>query len=211
MIYYFNDEGLCIGKTITDENAANLQEMIESRMVAIGATVHSITPNEYDIGAIYYDDGIVEYTVGEFADKQIVKAGHKWVPGTGWVDQRSEEDALAAEKALKHAEINAERERRNNLVIAYSGSDFDADLPAQRNLQAWMINIAAGVDVPDGFEWRDHYNVNHAANNAFVVGLGNAITMRGTLLYQVSWVKKAELEALTTIGAVESYDVAAGW
>jgi hypothetical protein len=74
-----------------------------------------------------------------------------------------------------------------------------------------MVNIAAGQNPPSGFVWRGYDNVNHPADAAFVVGLGNAITMRGTYLYQRSWIKKAEIDALTTPEDVKAYDVTAGW
>lgn len=133
-------------------------------------------------------------------------AAHEWQGGS-WVDTTP----LAALKARKHDAIDAERERRNNLPIDFGPSTFDADAVAQRNVSAWMVNIAAGVAPPPGFVWRDHFNVNHTADSTFVVGLGAAITVRGTLLYQTAWTKKAEIDALTSAQAVRDYDVLAGW
>jgi len=114
-------------------------------------------------------------------------------------------------KAIKLSEINAERERRNLSPISYQNVLFDADAEAQRNVSAWMTNIAAGQNPPAGFVWRGYDNVDHPADAAFIVGLGNAITLRGTYLYQRSWIKKAEVDALTTSEDVKAYDVTAGW
>ena len=134
---------------------------------------------------------------------------HVWQNG-GWVDSRPA-PTLAEEKEKKSVAINVERERRGVLPITFQGIEWDADNIAQRNISAWMAAIAAGVTIPTGFVWRATDNTNHAADADFVNGLGAAITLRGTLLYQTSWGKKAEVAALTTVDAVKAYDVTAGW
>lgn len=119
--------------------------------------------------------------------------------------------SLSDLKVVVKEGIDIERESRNRSPISYSGSQFDADATAQRNVSAWMTNIAAGQNPPTGFVWRDFNNVDHPADGAFIVGLGNAITLRGSYLYQRSWIKKAEVDALTTAAEVKSYDVQSGW
>jgi hypothetical protein len=132
---------------------------------------------------------------------------HTWDVHQGWVDQST----LTQVKADKTESINVERERRGVLPITFQSIEWDADELSQRNVSAWMASIAAGVTIPTGFTWRAADNTNHAADAAFVNGLGAAITLRGTLLYQTSWGKKAEVNALTTVDAVKAYDVTAGW
>ena len=125
----------------------------------------------------------------------------------GWIDP----SPLTVLKKKKSDEITQMRERRNLSPITYQNVLFDADEEAQRNVSAWMVNIAAGQNPPSGFVWRAYDNTNHPADADFVVGLGNAITMRGTYLYQQSWIKKAEVAALTTSEDVRAYDVTTGW
>jgi hypothetical protein len=132
---------------------------------------------------------------------------HQWDVQQGWVDQST----LAQAKADKVEAINVERERRGVLPITFQSIEWDADELSQRNISAWMASIAAGVAIPTGFVWRAADNTNHAADADFVNGLGAAITLRGTVLYQVSWGKKAAVNALTTVDAVKAYDVTAGW
>jgi hypothetical protein len=134
---------------------------------------------------------------------------HVW-QNDGWVDSRPI-PTLAEEKEKKNIDINIERERRGVLPILFAGIEWDADKTAQRNISAWMASIAAGVTIPTEFVWRATDNTNHPADAAFVNGLGASITLRGTLLYQTSWGKKAEVNALTTVDAVKAYDVTAGW
>lgn len=119
-------------------------------------------------------------------------------------------DITALKEPIKQ-KINLERERRNELPIQYQNIVWDADPQSQRNVSAWMATLAAGGTLPQGFVWRAADNVNHAADAAFVNGLGTAMTLRGTQLYQASWIKKAELDALTTVEAVNAYDVTTGW
>lgn len=158
------------------------------------------TEFEYD----YKTSRVVNGTVVTIPERP--SPSHEWV-NDGWVDQTP----IPQLKQQSVSRINTERERRNYLPITYLGSQFDADATAQRNVSAWMVNVAAGQNPPTGFVWRGYDNVDHAADAAFIVGLGNAITLRGSYLYQRSWAKKAEVDALTTAEAVKAYDVTTGW
>jgi hypothetical protein len=132
---------------------------------------------------------------------------HQWDVQQGWIDQST----LLEAKADKLEEINIERERRGILPITFESIQWDADELSQRNISAWMASIASGVQIPTGFTWRAYDNTDHPADADFINGLGNAITLRGTLLYQTSWGKKAEVNLLTTVTAVKAYDVTANW
>jgi hypothetical protein len=158
------------------------------------------TDIEYD----YKTSRVVDGTIVTIPERPSPM--HEWV-NDAWVDQTP----IAQLKKVTIIQVNRERERRNYLPINYSGNLFDADLEAQRNISAWMTNIAAGQNPPVGFVWRDYNNVDHAADAAFIIGLGNAVTLRGTQLYQTSWAKKAEIDALTTAEQVNNYDVNTGW
>jgi hypothetical protein len=114
-------------------------------------------------------------------------------------------------KRDKITQINKVREKLLNEPISYQGSLFDCDELSQRNIQAWLITINAGTNPPVGFVWRDYNNQYHAADAEFVRGLNNVIVARGTLIYQTSWTKKAEIDALTTVEQVNNYDVNTGW
>jgi hypothetical protein len=131
---------------------------------------------------------------------------HYW-ENDGWVDPTT----VAQLKEAKQIDISIERERLNSLPITYAGAQFDATSTAQRNVSAWMTNIANGQNPPSGFTWRGYDNVDHPADASFIVALGNAITLRGSYLYQRSWIKKAEVDALTTAAQVKAYDITTGW
>lgn len=179
-------------------------------------------------GKVYHDPGSqlvlevgdadkfsqIKVFAGRVVDGDIVDIPEK--PGLSYVWDSTKNDwedttPVPKLKDTKISEINVERERKNYLPIDYLGNPFDADATAQRNVSAWMVNIAAGQNPPTGFVWRGYDNVDHPADAAFIVGLGNAITLRGSYLYQRSWIKKAEVDALSTAAEVKAYDVTTGW
>jgi hypothetical protein len=118
---------------------------------------------------------------------------------------------LTAVKNQKKNLISTLRETKNLEPITYNNMLFDCDAQAQRNIQAWVTNINAGINPPQGFVWRDYNNVDQPADANFILGLNAAVVARGTQMYQTSWNKKAEVDALTTIEQVNSYDINAGW
>lgn len=182
--------------------------------------IPSVPSDDFDGSRV--QDGIVREYVGAESDGYLLDSLY-WVGGwkvrptkpsphhdwdaelEQWVGNL--DHALAARKH----EINAERERRNFLPIAYAGSLFDANATALRNIAGWQTQLAAGAVLPEGFVWRDADNVDHPADAAFLNGLGAAITLRGTALYQAAWAHKAALSALTDIDAILAYDLAANW
>lgn len=101
--------------------------------------------------------------------------------------------------------INSKRERLLQDPILFYSNYYDADERAITNLQMWRNQV-----LPDGFIWRDSSNEPHIINEEFIDGLLYAIAVRGTHLYQVSWSKKAEIDALDYDGLI-SYDIDYGW
>ena len=110
----------------------------------------------------------------------------------------------------KRRQVDSLRDQKLTAPILYQGALFDADATAMRNISGWQAQIAAGLNPPAGFVWRDASNVDHPADATFINGLGAAITLRGSLLYQVAWAHKANIDALPD-HVVEMYDVTASW
>jgi hypothetical protein len=183
--------------------AAETSSPIEDVTPMFGGQIFPL-PGDADINDAGRDKAVVDGQLVSIPPRP--SHTHEW-DGERWVDQ----SPLAERIDRKSSQIDAERERRNQLPIEYQGTLFDADAKAQRNVSAWMTNLAVGVALPPGFVWRDYVNVDHPADAAFVTGLGAAITMRGTALYQTAWSKKAELQALTNTADVDSFDPLSGW
>lgn len=113
-------------------------------------------------------------------------------------------------KADLQRQVDIERTRRNLLPIMYAGSTFDADEIAQRNVSAWQTQLSAGATLPSDFTWRDYNNNDHPADAEFVNGLGAAITLRGTQLYQASWQHKSDINSATEQELL-TYDISKYW
>lgn len=131
---------------------------------------------------------------------------HKW----SWLTHSWSEDLESAISTTK-TKIDDLREIKIYEKILYNGSYFDADEKAIRNIGNWQIQLAAGASVPRNFVWRDADNIDHPADASFINGLGEAITLRGSLFYQVAWQHKANIEQLTTVAEIEAYDINIGW
>jgi hypothetical protein len=104
---------------------------------------------------------------------------------------------LGEVKAAARRRVDSEREGRLTSPVSYAGAVFDADGPAQRNVSGWLAVLNGGGSLPPGFVWRDFDNVDHPADTAWVVGLGAAMTARGTAVYVQSWEAKAAIDAAT--------------
>lgn len=157
-------------------------------------------------------EGIAD-PVGDYVvDGAVVSKGDPPSPYHVWVwETLTWQGDVASAIAARKVEIERERERRNTLPIEYAGAAFDADALSQRNVSAWQTQIANGLAVPPGFVWRDADNIDHAADAAWINGLGAAMTERGTALYVASWAHKAAIAALPSVAAVIAYDVDSGW
>ncbi len=101
--------------------------------------------------------------------------------------------------------INAKREELLRSPVLFNNNYYDADERSITNLQMWKNQV-----LPDGFVWLDAANEPHIINAEFIDNLLYTIAVRGTHLYQVSWSKKTEVDALGNDGLM-SYDVESGW
>jgi len=181
----------------------------------ISANLPNVADYAYINGKHYNNEGwinngvFVEYTNQQKIEKsKFPDYVAKWSNQTmTWTDQRP----VTEQKQSKKDQITRLRETKNLEPITYENTLFDCDETAQRNIQAWTTNINAGTNPPEGFVWRDYNNTDHAADAAFVLGLNAAVVARGTQLYQTSWTKKLEVDALTTVEQVNAYDITVGW
>jgi hypothetical protein len=118
---------------------------------------------------------------------------------------------LADCKIQRKLEVDRKRIEIMDAGIMYQGSLFDTDLASLRNISYWHLQINSGFVLPPDFIWRDNSNIDHPADNAFVLGLSLAITARGTFLYQVAWGHKAFIDAASTVLEILAYDINSGW
>jgi hypothetical protein len=78
------------------------------------------------------------------------------------------------------------------------------------NLNAVCTLIALGVVTKDQV-WRDDNNNDHTLSVQQLVELAGALAYFAKLCYAVSWEHKNNIDALTTVEDVLSYDYTTGW
>lgn len=127
------------------------------------------------------------------------------------------EEAIAEAKRQKITEINSVLERKKIEPIEVSEGLFDANDTAIKNIQGKIQEIALkenlGLSV-DFLIWRSADNINVEFESLesykdFLSRLVIAISARTTSLYQMAWIKKAEVDGLSTIEDILAYEI--GW
>jgi hypothetical protein len=126
---------------------------------------------------------------------------------------------IAEHKAEVIAKINSLREVKSTQPITYLTITYDADQTAQNNIQGKILEIqskiALALPMTELF-WKDSSNTVHIWDTkenylVFLQNLAILIAERNTNLYAISWTKKAEVEALTTVSDVVTYNINLGW
>lgn len=104
---------------------------------------------------------------------------------------------------------------RNSLItgfFTFAGTQWDADADDTRNLMGInLLSVLNGGNLPPGTMWRDRYNNNFPATAMFMGGMAASFLTFGVINYNVSWVHKANIRALTDTAAVMNYDYTTGW
>lgn len=107
-------------------------------------------------------------------------------------------------RRLKQDQVNAKRAERLAEGYAFEDSTFATDPQSIANMTAVLAAIGAGVDLPDGFAWRDQNNVNVPMDAETFKRFAGGLLARVNQIYTQSWSKKDEIE---TSGTPASIDV----
>lgn len=107
-------------------------------------------------------------------------------------------------------------ELSTRLYLPYNG--FDADPVSRERISGMIARLQRGDGLPDGWiGWRDASNQMHWVNDdastvlSNLVELARGIENREQALLVASWNHKTNINALTDIDSVISYDTTAGW
>ena len=121
------------------------------------------------------------------------KEVQEWIANGGVVEPEFTLDEL---KIAKVNELETEKDKANELDIAYMKTTFQAD----KKSQDLITGILAGGAVPSGFTWRDKLNVDVAMTFAEFQGLSQALVTRG----QVNWVKFQVLKTKISLAKTQA-------
>jgi len=109
-------------------------------------------------------------------------------------------------------EINTLRTQKTEGGAVFKGNAFDSSEKSRCNLTAVAARMAsAGAALPEGFVWRSSDNQNIPMTREDVLAFHAAMTDWVYDNYKASWDHKTALNDLTTIEAVEGYDIQKGW
>lgn len=108
--------------------------------------------------------------------------------------------------------VNALRSRRLEEGIVFKGKTFDSSEKSRCNLTAAAAKAASpDSELAEDFVWRTADNENVSMTKSDLLAFHAAMTDWVYANYQASWTHKAALQALTTVEAVEAYDIERGW
>lgn len=119
-------------------------------------------------------------------------------------------------RAIKKAEITIKRDQALSGGITWTAPDgaahrIQSDATSRDNLTGTATGIAAGLPLPAGFSWRTADNIDVALDAAGLLSLAGAMLVHVNACWQVSWTKKAEIDALTDPADIAGYNATAGW
>lgn len=114
-------------------------------------------------------------------------------------------------KEIRKKEINNYRDSLLKKPILFNNTYFDTDSRSLMNLSYWHLQLNSGKELPEGFVWRDFYNIDIPANSEFIKDLSLAITEKGTNIYKTSWIHKANIDNLSSFEEVKNYNIEENW
>ncbi len=110
------------------------------------------------------------------------------------------------------AELTALRDRKLSDNVVFRGKPFSLDDRSRGLLTALAARLAVeGAALPDSFIWRTADNQNMSMKKEDVLAFHAAVTDRVYELYKTSWSHQAQIEALTIIEEIETYDIQKDW
>lgn len=128
---------------------------------------------------------------------------------TTWVSPGG--DALTVGKAYRCWQVNRYMDDVLSGGVVFDSHIYDSDHQSRTALNEYVSAVTNGVPLPDGFAWRDAANVEHAMNPAELLDFSAAMLTFVYNCHSNCWTHKNAINALATVGEVESYDFTTGW
>lgn len=121
----------------------------------------------------------------------------------------AEANALPAAKQRKFLELEAVRHVKQYANVTYSGNTYDAGQVARANLTAMLLSFDLSAKTDDF--WLDTENNQVILTKVQFQELFDAVFASQQNAYMTESTKHQEIVALTTVAAVDAYDVNIGW
>ena len=121
----------------------------------------------------------------------------------------AEASALPNAKQRKYIDLEAVRHIKQYADVTYNGHTYDAGQVARSNLTAMLLSFDLSSKTDDF--WLDTSNNQVILTKVQFQELFDAVFASQQNAYMTESTKHQEIAALTTVEAVEAYDVNAGW
>lgn len=147
----------------------------------------------------------------------IAAAGHWLIEQDGvWVSSDDQAvqaiidsfDPLPEAKAAKWEQIKAERDRRKHAGFAVGPDRFHSD-PDSRIQQLGLVIMGAGI--PAGLQWKTLGGSFVTMTPALALSIFQTTAQADAALFAAAEAKRAAVNALTDLAAVEAFDPLIGW
>jgi len=118
---------------------------------------------------------------------------------------------MTTAKIEKHNDINSLRSIK--LTSGYTDSNgivWSTDSQSVTDLNITVGLIATGA-ISGNLTWRDDLNINHTMTSQNIVQLAGGMALTGQQIYAASWSHKANVDVLTSVSSISSYDITTGW
>lgn len=112
--------------------------------------------------------------------------------------------AITSHQVTKHTDINTWRDQQELATVEHNGQHWDADPTSRARIESVLLAGAMPLDY-----WTDADNVDQPMTLEQLRELYAAIVQQGGRIHDRQRTMKAEVNALTTIDAVQAYPV--GW
>lgn len=116
---------------------------------------------------------------------------------------------IAAVKEAKWKLINEYREVVLNRGLWFMGYQWGSDERSRANITGVTAGLATGINLPQGFTWRDNHNNNVPFDNQKIVTLAAYMIAYVNMVYNASWQMKNLVDALETLDEVDAFVVSA--
>lgn len=115
-------------------------------------------------------------------------------------------------KKLLNELINTERDKKchEKKFTDSNGHNYDIDVKSRDKITGMVASIANNI-ITENFIWRDADNIDRTHTPITFLTLSSEILQYTQHIYSISWQKKSEVNNLSTINELKSYDITTGW
>ena len=157
---------------------------------------------------------LVTYDTGDILSVPNDSDNRHYQEVQDWIAEPNTPDAeftLQEVKDQRKVEVNSLRTDKTKTGFVFNTNTFDATVESRAGLAAYVANVNAGNGLPASFTWRSTANLDIPFTTTTILDLHDTMTDWLDAAFNNSWTHKANIDAESTISAVNAYDITTGW